>query len=158
MVSAASSVGHESVKTHAVGEPDAHSPEHQAQIEAQRAETTPTRRATSAGIEAHLYEAKPVLDHGFVRRSTTWATTRPSCRRRGSAMGGGRRRSRTTKGLIRYLMHHWHSTPFEMCEIKLHVNCRSSWPASGFAAVMYVDDIPIRMLLRFGETLLRAAC
>ncbi len=24
-------------------------------------------------------------------------------------------------GLIRYLMRHWHSTPFEMCEIKLHV-------------------------------------
>jgi len=25
------------------------------------------------------------------------------------------------KSLIRYLMRHWHSTPFEMCEIKLHV-------------------------------------
>ena len=26
-----------------------------------------------------------------------------------------------TKGLIKYLMRHWHSTPFEMCEIKYHV-------------------------------------
>ncbi len=25
------------------------------------------------------------------------------------------------EGLIRYLMRHWHSTPFEMCELKLHV-------------------------------------
>ena len=24
-------------------------------------------------------------------------------------------------GLIKYLMRHWHSTPFEMCEIKYHV-------------------------------------
>jgi hypothetical protein len=24
-----------------------------------------------------------------------------------------------TKGLIKYLMRHWHSTPFEMCEVKV---------------------------------------
>ena len=27
----------------------------------------------------------------------------------------------TDKGLIKYLMRHWHSTPFEMCEIKYHI-------------------------------------
>ena len=27
----------------------------------------------------------------------------------------------TDEGLIKYLMRHWHSTPFEMCEIKYHV-------------------------------------
>ena len=27
----------------------------------------------------------------------------------------------TDAGLIKYLMRHWHSTPFEMCEIKYHI-------------------------------------
>ena len=35
--------------------------------------------------------------------------------------GRGTRRTTEDRGLIRYLMRHWHSTPFEMCEIKLHV-------------------------------------
>ena len=35
--------------------------------------------------------------------------------------GAGTRTARDDAGLIRYLMRHWHSTPFEMCEIKLHV-------------------------------------
>ncbi len=35
--------------------------------------------------------------------------------------GAGTRKARDDAGLIRYLMRHWHSTPFEMCEIKLHV-------------------------------------
>jgi thymidylate synthase (FAD) len=41
--------------------------EQAAEIAAQRAATAPTRRATAPGIEAHLYSAIPVLDHGFVR-------------------------------------------------------------------------------------------
>ena len=35
--------------------------------------------------------------------------------------GAGTRKARDDSGLIRYLMRHWHSTPFEMCEVKLHV-------------------------------------
>ena len=35
--------------------------------------------------------------------------------------GAGTKTARDDAGLIRYLMRHWHSTPFEMCEIKLHV-------------------------------------
>jgi thymidylate synthase (FAD) len=35
--------------------------------------------------------------------------------------GAGTRAVSDDAGLIRYLMRHWHSTPFEMCEIKLHV-------------------------------------
>jgi thymidylate synthase (FAD) len=35
--------------------------------------------------------------------------------------GTGTKSYSNTEGLIRYLMRHWHSTPFEMCEIKLHV-------------------------------------
>ncbi len=35
--------------------------------------------------------------------------------------GKGTKKVSTDSGLIKYLMRHWHSTPFEMCEIKYHV-------------------------------------
>ena len=35
--------------------------------------------------------------------------------------GKGTKKVNTDVGLIKYLMRHWHSTPFEMCEIKYHV-------------------------------------
>jgi thymidylate synthase (FAD) len=35
--------------------------------------------------------------------------------------GRGTRKALEDEGLIRYLMRHYHSTPFEMCEIKFHV-------------------------------------
>ena len=35
--------------------------------------------------------------------------------------GKGTKQVSTDKGLIKYLMRHWHSTPFEMCEIKYHI-------------------------------------
>ena len=46
---------------------------------------------------------------------------RRSCRRRGCPTGAARGGCREDAGLIRYLMRHRHSTPFEMCEIKYHV-------------------------------------
>jgi thymidylate synthase (FAD) len=36
-------------------------------------------------------------------------------------MASGTKQVSQDKGLINYLMRHWHSTPFEMCEIKFHV-------------------------------------
>merc|ERR1711995_265833 len=35
--------------------------------------------------------------------------------------GKGTKKVSTDEGLIRYLLRHWHSTPFEMCEIKYHI-------------------------------------
>ena len=35
--------------------------------------------------------------------------------------GKGTKKVSTDEGLIKYLMRHWHSTPFEMCEIKYHI-------------------------------------
>lgn len=96
-------------------------PEQQAEIDAQRAETTPTRRATAAGIEAHLYEAKPVLDHGFVRAIDYMGDDAAIVQAARVSYGRGTKAVSNDEGLIRYLMRHWHSTPFEMCEIKLHV-------------------------------------
>ena len=96
-------------------------PEQAAEIEALRAETRPTLRATSAGMEAHLYTAYQVLDHGFVRVVDYMGDDAAICQAARVSYGRGTKSVQNDEGLIRYLMRHWHSTPFEMCEIKLHV-------------------------------------
>ncbi len=95
--------------------------EQQAEIDAQRAETRETRRATVPGIERHLYTAIPVLDHGFVRVIDYMGDDHAITQAARVSYGAGTKHVSTDEGLIRYLMRHWHSTPFEMCEIKLHV-------------------------------------
>jgi len=96
-------------------------PEQKAEIAAARARAVPTRRAVSPGLEARLYEAVPVLDHGFVRVIDYMGDDAAIVQAARVSYGQGTRAARDDAGLIRYLMRHWHSTPFEMCEIKLHV-------------------------------------
>ena len=96
-------------------------PEQKSEIAAQRAETRPTLRAGSDGLEARLYEALPVLDHGFVRAVDYMGDDAAIVQAARVSYGKGTKAARDDRGLIRYLMRHWHSTPFEMCEIKLHV-------------------------------------
>ncbi|MDO6728710.1 FAD-dependent thymidylate synthase [Marinovum sp. 2_MG-2023] len=96
-------------------------PEQAAEINALRAETHSTLRATAPGIEAHLYKAIPVLDHGFVRVIDYMGDDAAICQAARVSYGKGTKSVTNDEGLIRYLMRHWHSTPFEMCEIKLHV-------------------------------------
>ncbi|MEO1687728.1 MAG: FAD-dependent thymidylate synthase [Pseudomonadota bacterium] len=97
------------------------SPEQQAEISASRAETRRTLRPVAEGLEARLYEAIPVLDHGFVRVVDYMGDDAAIVQAARVSYGAGTRKARDDRGLIRYLMRHWHSTPFEMCEIKLHV-------------------------------------
>ncbi|KAF0676986.1 FAD-dependent thymidylate synthase [Profundibacterium mesophilum] len=96
-------------------------PEQLAQIEEERAAQRPTRRAVSEGMEAHLYTAYPVLDHGFIRVIDYMGDDAAICQAARVSYGRGTKSVQNDEGLIRYLMRHWHSTPFEMCEIKLHV-------------------------------------
>ncbi len=96
-------------------------PEQQAEIDDQRSTTQPTLRATVPGIEAHLYKAIPVLDHGFVRVIDYMGDDSAIVQAARVSYGKGTKAVQNDEGLIRYLMRHWHSTPFEMCEIKLHV-------------------------------------
>ena len=91
------------------------------EIAAQQAATTPTRRATVPALEAMLYEALPVLDHGFVRVVDYMGDDAAVVQAARVSYGRGTRRVSEDMGLIRYLMRHRHSTPFEMCEIKYHV-------------------------------------
>ena len=97
------------------------SSDQQAEIDALRSETRPTLRATVPGMEAHLYKAHPVLDHGFVRVIDYMGDDAAICQAARVSYGKGTKSVQNDEGLIRYLMRHWHSTPFEMCEIKLHV-------------------------------------
>ncbi|CUH67663.1 Thymidylate synthase ThyX [Thalassovita gelatinovora] len=96
-------------------------PEQQAEIDALRANPRPTLRAVSDGMEAHLYTINPVLDHGFVRVIDYMGDDAAICQAARVSYGKGTKSVQNDEGLIRYLMRHWHSTPFEMCELKLHV-------------------------------------
>src|SRR6202030_1043119 len=96
-------------------------PEQRQEIAAERAETRPTRRATVAALEAILYQAIPVLDHGFIRVIDYMGDDAAVVQAARVSYGRGTRRVSEDAGLIRYLMRHRHSTPFEMCEIKYHV-------------------------------------
>ncbi len=97
------------------------SDEQRDEVAALRAETRPTRRATVEALEAILFEPIPVLDHGFVRVVDYMGDDGAIVQAARVSYGRGTRRVSEDEGLIRYLMRHWHTTPFEMCEIKLHV-------------------------------------
>lgn len=96
-------------------------PDQQAQIDEARATPRPTLRAVSEGIEAQLHLAHPVLDHGLVRVIDYMGDDAAIVQAARVSYGRGTKAVSNDEGLIRYLMRHWHSTPFEMCEIKLHV-------------------------------------
>lgn len=91
------------------------------EIEALRAAPKQTLRTVSEGMESHLYKAHEVLDHGFVRVIDYMGDDAAICQAARVSYGKGTKSVSNDEGLIRYLMRHWHSTPFEMCEIKLHV-------------------------------------
>lgn len=95
--------------------------EQQAEIEALRAQAAPTRRATVPALEAMLFEPMAVLDHGFVRVIDYMGDDSAIVQAARVSYGRGTRKVSEDAGLIRYLMRHRHSTPFEMCEIKYHV-------------------------------------
>ncbi|MEX0281899.1 MAG: FAD-dependent thymidylate synthase [Arenibacterium sp.] len=93
----------------------------QAEIDAQRNQPQQTLRTVAEGMEKHLYHARGVLDHGFVRVIDYMGDDAAICQAARVSYGKGTKSVQNDEGLIRYLMRHWHSTPFEMCEVKLHV-------------------------------------
>ena len=93
----------------------------QLEISAQQSQKYETKRVTSPELEKILYEALPVLDHGFVRVIDYMGDDSSIVQSARVSYGKGTKKVSTDEGLIKYLMRHWHSTPFEMCEIKYHV-------------------------------------
>ena len=80
-----------------------------------------TKRVVAPELEKILYDAIFVLDHGFVRVIDYMGDDTSIVQAARVSYGKGTKKVSTDSGLIKYLMRHWHSTPFEMCEIKYHV-------------------------------------
>jgi len=95
--------------------------EQEQEIAAARAGGAETLRPTVPALEALLFRAIPVLDHGFVRVVDYLGDDGAVVQAARVSYGRGTKAANEDRGLIRYLMRHRHSTPFEMCEIKYHV-------------------------------------
>ena len=91
------------------------------EIKDQQNQENKTKRVTAPELEKILYEAIPILDHGFVRVIDYMGDDTSIVQAARVSYGKGTKKVSTDSGLIKYLMRHWHSTPFEMCEIKYHV-------------------------------------
>ena len=90
-------------------------------IKDQQLQSNKTKRVTVSELEKILYEAIPALDYGFVRVVDYMGDDTSIVQSARVSYGKGTKKVSTDSGLIKYLMRHWHSTPFEMCEIKYHV-------------------------------------
>ncbi|QLH49730.1 MAG: FAD-dependent thymidylate synthase [Candidatus Accumulibacter cognatus] len=80
-----------------------------------------TLRPTIPAIDEILGKEFPVLDHGFVRVVDYMGGDAAVVQAARVSYGTGTKKVTQDRGLIRYLMRHRHTTPFEMCEIKFHV-------------------------------------
>ena len=87
----------------------------------QQSQQNMTKRTVSVELEKILYEAISVLDHGFIRVVDYMGEDSSIVQAARVSYGKGTKKVSTDSGLIKYLMRHRHTTPFEMCEIKYHV-------------------------------------
>lgn len=94
-------------------------------------QTAPTGRVTVPELEAILGQAIPVLDDGFIRVVDYMGNDASIVQAARVSYGIGTKQVSQDRGLIRYLLRHRHTTPFEMCELKLHVrvpmDCWRQW-------------------------------
>ncbi|MCK1506956.1 FAD-dependent thymidylate synthase [Bradyrhizobium sp. 18] len=95
--------------------------EQQGEIFEARKQAASTKRPTVPALETILYEAIPVLDHGFIRVVDYMGDDASVVQAARVSYGRGTKKVQEDRGLINYLMRHHHTTPFEMAEIKLHV-------------------------------------
>ena len=79
------------------------------------------RRVSSPALDAILGKPFKVLDDGFVRVVDYMGSDLSIVQAARVSYGDGTKKGSDDGHLIRYLMRHRHSTPFEMCELKLHV-------------------------------------
>lgn len=88
-------------------------------------------RNKSEGLDKILEKEFKVLDKGFIRPVDYMGNDSSIVEAARVSYGKGTRKRSDDRGLIRYLMRHRHSTPFEMCEIKFHVrvpmDCWRQW-------------------------------
>ena len=78
-------------------------------------------RIFNQNMENILEREIKILDHGFIRLIDYMGGDNSIVQAARVSYGKGTKQSNQDRGLIRYLMRHRHTTPFEMCEIKFHV-------------------------------------
>ena len=78
-------------------------------------------RPSAPELDAILGKTLPALDHGFVRVIDYMGDDAAVVQAARVSYGKGTKKRSEDEGLIRYLLRHHHSTPFEMCELKLHI-------------------------------------
>lgn len=78
-------------------------------------------RPFSPELDAILGQQFPVLDDGFVRVVDYLGNDASIVQAARVSYGDGTRKVSEDRALIRYLLRHQHTTPFEMCSLKLHV-------------------------------------
>jgi thymidylate synthase (FAD) len=93
----------------------------QQELEDLKNQSFQTRRTCVPALEEILFEPLKVLDHGFVRVIDYMGDDSSIVQAARVSYGKGTKKVNEDQGLIRYLMRHRHTTPFEMCEIKFHV-------------------------------------
>jgi thymidylate synthase (FAD) len=81
----------------------------------------PIARASVPALDAILGNKLPVLDSGFIRVIDYMGDDSSIVQAARVSYGAGTKTVSEDRALIRYLMRHAHTTPFEMCELKLHV-------------------------------------
>jgi len=88
-------------------------------------------RPGSSALDEIIGKKFPVLDDGFVRLVDVMGDDSSIVQAARVSYGKGTKQVREDRGLIRYLLRHRHTSPFEMCEIKLHVrvpmDCWRQW-------------------------------
>jgi len=94
--------------------------EQQGEIDALRERAFQTRRVTVPAIDDLLFLPLPVLDRGFIRIVDYMGDDAAIVQAARVSYGAGTKKKRDDAGLIKYLMRHRHTSPFEMLEIKLH--------------------------------------
>ena len=88
-------------------------------------------RASVPALDEILGVPFKVLDDGFVRVVDYMGSDSSIVQAARVSYGKGTKKVREDEGLIRYLLRHHHTSPFEMCELKLHVrvpmDCWRQW-------------------------------
>jgi thymidylate synthase (FAD) len=85
------------------------------------AEIRTTKRSVAPGLESYINQIIPILDHGFIRVVDYMGNDNSIVQAARVSYGRGTKTGSKDAALIHYLLRHRHTTPFEMCEIKLHV-------------------------------------
>jgi thymidylate synthase (FAD) len=89
------------------------------------------KRTSVPAIDAILGKKFPVLNDGFVRLVDYMGNDSAVVQAARVSYGDGTKKVSEDRNLIRYLMRHRHTTPFEMCELKIHVrvpmDCWRQW-------------------------------